>query len=117
MINLTWNTGSWFVTGGSGQLQYSGAFASSIATSGYQKLSSGLIIQWGVTTTTAANTPVLYTFPLAFPTNALGVFPSIYNTAGAAFTATTVLSPTKTQVQIQSTYSGSAQINVFMIGY
>lgn len=54
----------WFVSG-SASLVGNASFAASFAGSGYQKLPSGLIIQWG--TTTAAST----TFPLAFPTSLL----------------------------------------------
>lgn len=39
----------------------------SLASSGYQKLPGGLIIQWGVTPT-LSTTPVTVTFPIAFPT-------------------------------------------------
>lgn len=43
-------------------------FIQSLATTGYQKLPSGLILQW-VTFTTASNQPGLsITFPIAFPT-------------------------------------------------
>lgn len=43
------------------------AFAKSLTTSGYQKLPSGLIIQWGISTT-AASGAVAVTFPITFPT-------------------------------------------------
>ncbi len=58
---------------GSMQLTQSTLFGSSISVSGYQKLPSGLIIQWGTSTTTSsgANTP---TFPLAFPNGVLQAF-------------------------------------------
>jgi hypothetical protein len=39
----------------------------SLATSGYQKLPGGLIIQWGTTANIAANTSVAITLPIAFP--------------------------------------------------
>ena len=41
-------------------------FASSLAASGYQKLPSGLIVQWGTATTSAGTGTI--TFPIAFPT-------------------------------------------------
>ena len=49
-----------------------GQFSASIGSNGYQKLPSGLIIQWGylVTGTTSAGN-VVVTFPVAFPTAAL----------------------------------------------
>ena len=57
--------GTWTAVGGSAQLGYSAAFGSTIATPGYQKLPSGLIIQWGTSTASAAGSAV--TFPLTFP--------------------------------------------------
>ncbi len=46
-----------------------GDFGSSLAANGYQKLPSGLIIQWGVVTqeTPTANTPYTFSYPIAFP--------------------------------------------------
>lgn len=59
---------NWVLVGGSALLRYStGDFGASIATSGYQKLPSGLIIQWG-SASTAANGAGTITFPIAFPT-------------------------------------------------
>lgn len=53
---------------------------SSLSANGYQKLPSGLIIQWGATTA-AVNT-----FPVAFPNACLRIMPQItsWNTSGAA---------------------------------
>lgn len=50
--------GQWFTV--------SSSFGSSLAASGYQKLPSGLIIQWGIIT--ATTTPTNFSFPIAFPT-------------------------------------------------
>lgn len=57
----------WVVIGGSGQLTTSPLFGSSSAGNGYQKLPSGLIIQWasGVNTAAAGNQTI--TLPLTFP--------------------------------------------------
>jgi hypothetical protein len=49
-----------------------GQFASSLAIPGYQKLPSGLIIQWG-TSSNLASTTTPVTFPLAFPNACLTV--------------------------------------------
>lgn len=46
-------------------------FASSLASSGYQKLPTGLIIQWGVSTFSISGSAV--TFPLAFPSGVLAL--------------------------------------------
>lgn len=47
--------------------KFADEFGASFGESGWQKLSSGLIIQWGVTASIGAVT-VNVTFPLAFPT-------------------------------------------------
>lgn len=61
---------SWYAVGGSMQLGFAtGSFGSSLAANGYQKLPSGLIIQWGsgsLNYTTAIQI-VTITFPIAFP--------------------------------------------------
>lgn len=94
----------WNVLSGSVQLGYAGAFGSSIAGSGYQKLPSGLILQWGTGTGGTA-----LSFPLAFPNSLYGITvqiadanvsetgyalsgvsgftPKTYNTSGSAITA------------------------------
>lgn len=57
--------GAWAIAGGSVLLRYSGDFTNVKNTNGYQKLPSGLIIQWGSATGTTAGVSV--TFPIAFP--------------------------------------------------
>ncbi len=67
----------WIAVNGSADLAASASFASSIGSSGYQKLPSGLIVQWGVTSVAvAANTSTAnnWSFPLAFPNACLQVF-------------------------------------------
>ncbi|WP_155628892.1 gp53-like domain-containing protein [Burkholderia stagnalis] len=54
-------------------LRYSAAFGASFAPNGYQKLPSGLIIQWGAYITSASG-DVSVMFPLAFQT---GVYPIV----------------------------------------
>ncbi len=56
---------TWYVIGA--PAEHSGGWAKSHAASGYQKLPSGLIIQWG-TTSTSGTADVAVTFPIAFPT-------------------------------------------------
>lgn len=46
------------------------AFGSSLAATGWQRLPSGLIMQWGVVSVPAASS-ALFTLPIAFPTNFL----------------------------------------------
>ena len=52
---------SWFAVGGTVQTTFSRV----LGTNGYQRLSNGLIIQWGTATATVAGTAVA--FPVAFP--------------------------------------------------
>lgn len=71
----------WLAIGGSAHIGKTAEFASSVASSGYQKLPSGLIVQWGTTTVTtsviAENNAFYYgtalaTLPIAFPNACLG---------------------------------------------
>lgn len=63
---------------GAGDLDVSSAYdvAKSLTTNGYQKLSNGLILQWGYDATGATGT---YTFPIAFPNAALNIIATEYN--------------------------------------
>lgn len=56
-----------------------GQFGSSLGVGGYQKLPSGMIIQWGTTTTTTSGSTV--TFPIAFPNVAYGVTATSLNSS------------------------------------
>lgn len=60
----------------------------SLATSGYQKLPSGLYIQWGVTASIASATNTAQTFPVAFPTACFQVIASISGNSAAVTTST-----------------------------
>lgn len=66
--------GGWFAIGGSVTL-YKGSlsFPSSLAANGYQKLPSGLIIQWGISGSVAAGGVVNVTLPITFPNAVLSV--------------------------------------------
>ncbi|MEX4004919.1 hypothetical protein AB4Y38_39375 [Paraburkholderia sp. EG285A] len=95
-------------------------FSISLGASGYIAFPTwlgGLILQWGLVSTTAANTGVAWTFPLAFPTAVLNVWSQILNSPGQTYTSTVYLSPTKTAATIASTFGSTAQVFVFAIGY
>ncbi|WP_250435776.1 hypothetical protein [Caballeronia sp. ATUFL_F2_KS9A] len=65
-------TNGWYAFGGNLMNRYSSQFTASLVGSGYQKLPSGLIIQWmNLTSSASADTPV--TWPIAFPTACLNV--------------------------------------------
>jgi hypothetical protein len=60
--------GVWGLIGGSAAMRNSsGDFGASKASSGYQKLPSGLIIQWGTTAASSSSAGVAHTFATAFP--------------------------------------------------
>lgn len=62
--------GIWYLLGGEAHQKVSSAFGSSLSANGYQKLPSGLILQWGVTA--GVTTSIAITFPIAFPNGVLG---------------------------------------------
>ena len=88
-LRVTANTGTgWAANGGSAQIGKSAAFGSSLAANGYQKLPSGLIVQWGGTGNITAGSAQAVTYPIAFPSGMQGcsVSPSYATTgAGAAY--------------------------------
>jgi hypothetical protein len=49
-----------------------------LAGNGYQRLPSGLIVQWGTSGSIAQGTSGSITFPIAFPVECVGVYPTIY---------------------------------------
>lgn len=58
--------GGWGLDSGDGALKYSPAFGASLGTAGgYQRLPSGLILQWGLATGGALSETI--TYPIAFP--------------------------------------------------
>lgn len=68
-VTITWaSPTSWTLAGGSAQLKYSNNFGASILSNGYQKLPSGLILQWGTFVTDGAGASTV-TLPIAFPNN------------------------------------------------
>ncbi|MFV0929318.1 phage tail protein [Pseudomonas jessenii] len=78
---LTKESTVWRLTGPAA-LKYSAQFAFSNAAQGYQKLPSGLIIQWGDTAPAVAG-DLVHTLPIAFPTSFRKVVISQGYTAGS----------------------------------
>lgn len=79
---------AWQAVGGSAQLPYAPEFAATLGSSGWQKLPSGLIVQWG-SSSVGAGSNLGITFPMAFPNACYVVLPvgqysSALNTAYAA---------------------------------
>lgn len=77
------DAGGWFVSGGLAALDKIPAFSASIAPSGYQKLPSGLIVQWGAFTNNV-NSNKTVTFPIAFVTACYSVVAQTVDNAGTA---------------------------------
>lgn len=63
-------------------------WSSSQSTSGYQKLGSGLYVQWGVTGSLASGSSTSINFPTAFPTACFQVISGIRDNSGVAVTTT-----------------------------
>jgi len=113
-LSLFWTGALWFAISGSATLyKASTAFGNSIAASGYQKLPSGLIIQWGLTGF-AGTTGQVITFPIAFPTacrsfvaTALGT-----NSTGADIVEYSAIGATTAAVQLVN-----ATTSTFASGY
>ena len=120
---LIWTGGVWNVIAGSIEWQYQSArFGSNLNSNGYQKLPSGLIIQWGSATSsgTSANN-VAVTYPTAFPNITFQTYATV---AGAPSTGNySVLSGSTTTAGANFTalINGSATsglgINWFALGY
>lgn len=62
---------SWRIVNSTATLDLSGSFGSSLTANGYQKLPSGLIIQWGTFPSTGIGATSVVTLPIAFPTSNL----------------------------------------------
>lgn len=89
----------------------------SFATNGYQKLSSGLIIQWGVGTASPSTIEgTENTLPIAFP-NAHFVSIPIHQGNDTTGTNLVVVSKTTSSVTIKSAYATSISAAYISIGY
>lgn len=75
----------WAAIGGSKQVGNSASFGASKASNGYQKLPSGLIIQWGMAVITSGSLSV--SFPIAFPTSCASVVATTLDTYSVGTTS------------------------------
>lgn len=62
--------------------------ASAAIANGYQKLPSGLVIQWGITSSVSSGATHAVTLPTPFPTVCLQVMPGLRNMSAANTTET-----------------------------
>lgn len=84
----------------------------SIGANGYQKLPSGLIIQWGVTTIPAGGSTHTVTYPITFPTGcmAMTINPQVNVNAWVA-------SASASSAQVDESSGSGATATWIAIGY
>lgn len=92
------------------------SFPSSLASSGYQKLPSGLIIQWGVVSVPAGNVYTTFNLPIANPTSTLVILGSNANGTSNVYTVD-VTSVSNTQFNAKTTHISVAGVFYVAIGY
>jgi hypothetical protein len=119
------STGSvWNAVDGSGQLKYASVFGASFAAAGYQKLPSGLIIQWCYSTylNVPAGTQVnaITSWPTPFPNACLWGGPVCEVPSGTninVFLSTYVSSTTQVGAAINSASTQNVTVYFIGIGY
>ncbi|HHQ9813522.1 TPA: gp53-like domain-containing protein [Escherichia coli] len=123
-INVGLGTASKLNVGtGANQIPDINSFASSTTTNGYQKLPSGLIIQWGsinINVQTAGTTvSQVVTLPITFPTTTLWNGGTNVNTTtpNAAWASTTAGGRTSITVYLYKASVGSNYVNWMVLGY
>ncbi|KVQ12476.1 gp53-like domain-containing protein [Burkholderia ubonensis] len=89
------------VSDGSNWVVISGQAVGALLTNGYQKLPSGLIIQWGAATTNSSGGATV-TFPIAFPNQQLGAVASINATLTTGLVSTYNFSKPSMSIGTQS---------------
>lgn len=92
----------------------SGSFSQAFSASGYQRLPSGLIIQWGTATTPLAATTGV-TLPIAFPTANVASFANGNGSSGDK--NTTVSAKSTTSISIFNGDNGASTCSWLAIGY
>lgn len=107
----------WLVTGSADEYA-SVLFSASIATSGYQRLPSGLILQWGVLgdASWVANTFRNISYPVAFPNAVLQHTAVLSNSAGIMGRVNTN-QLSASQLQLAVDYSGAATVRWMALGH
>lgn len=82
-VQITRGGLGWAITGGASALRNSGTLGGEAGTEGWQRLPSGLIIQWGLVNVTVANTNQAFTLPIPFPNAFYGAMGTHYTGVSA----------------------------------
>lgn len=108
----------WNVVGGSGQLQGAPGFTASKANAGYQKLPSGLIIQWASLDFTS-NATQTWTLPIAFTTSVFTAYAIVEQNSGTinAVASWDASGKTLSTIKFQMTAATAVGVHVLAIGY
>lgn len=111
--------GSTWVASGPAVAKYQARFGSSFAASGYQKLPSGLIIQWGraFANNAVATQKNAVTFPTAFPTNPVMVLTDHVGSVSNVNTFVVGETETTTGFSWGSDYVGGLSVFWMALGY
>lgn len=107
--------GGWRAIGGSAQLGLSAQFGASASVNGYQKLPSGLLVQWGQSTFNFAGVGTLsnlITFPIAFTGAPYSITTCAQTNAPSAY-ASSAASQTATNFNLFAYAAGAAAGQVF----
>lgn len=95
---------------------FSNEFESSIASSGYQKLPSGLIIQWGSSAVTAG-TLLTVTLPTTFPNQISKLVASVNQTNATANSYANSSPFSASQIKLSLSYGGPINVQWIAIGW
>lgn len=107
--------GTWRAIGGSAQLGSAAVFGASLAGSGYQKLPSGIIVQWGGGTVTSANVFQNFVLPTAFISSGYSIAMNFQNSGSAStFSYFNSYFPDSSSINISSPIASS--FNYIVIG-
>ena len=91
----------------------------SLATNGWQRLPSGLIIQWGTVTSIAQETGVTVSLPIAFPNSALGGSATIKSASplSGGVNSAYLSFPSASQVRVVNDVGAAATLDIFYIAF
>lgn len=114
-------TGSqWIVYGGSAQLKFTGSFGALLAQNGYQKLPSGLVIQWQRVAMTAPASDQEFALPSAFPMSGLFAVASFSSGLGAIAgrCGANLISRSTVRVSVAVPgLNGAQEVNILSLGF